>query len=497
MTKKISKILIANRGEIANRVMRTCDEMGIKTVAIYADNDSTLSYVSEASESYGLGSGELSETYLNIDKIINIVKDSGAEAIHPGYGFLSENSGFRQRCEDEGIVFIGPSSEAMDLMGDKQASKLALEKSGAPLIPGYHGDNQDSEFLKKEAVKIGFPVLIKATAGGGGKGMRIVNNEKDFIEALSGAKSEALKSFSNDNVLLEKFIETPRHIEVQVVGDSHGNVLHFFERECSIQRRYQKIIEETPSPALNDDLRTRICQAGVDIAKSISYENAGTIEFILDSNGDFFFLEMNTRLQVEHPITEMVTGVDLVKLQIQAAQGEKLNLVQSEITQKGHAIECRIYAENADENFMPSVGTIKKMGNSSRQGVRWDASFQEGDEVTINYDPMIGKLVTYANNREACINKMNITLNEMFILGFKTNHNYLLRILKHPKFLAGDIDTLFIEKYGEELKQKTANSVKIAEIIARFELAGTTKNQMTKYEKSNPWTDLGEWRIDS
>ena len=491
---KINKVLIANRGEIATRVIKTCDQMGIKSVAIYADNDSGLEYVNKASESYSLGSGALSDTYLNVDKIINIVKESGADAIHPGYGFLSENSKFRKRCEKEGIIFIGPSSEAMDVMGDKQASKIALEKSGAPLIPGYHGDNQDSDFLASEAKKIGYPVLIKATAGGGGKGMRIVRAEAEFTEALAGAKSEALKAFADDKVLLEKFIENPRHIEVQVVGDTSGKVLHFFERECSIQRRYQKIIEETPSPALNDELRQKICQAGVDIASSIGYENAGTIEFILNANGEFYFLEMNTRLQVEHPITEMVTGRDLVELQIKVAQGEELKISQDEIVQTGHAIESRIYAENADENFMPSVGVIEKMGCPTQDGVRWDASYTQGDEVTINYDPMIGKLITYSHDRASCIQKMKKSLNDMFMLGFKTNHNYLLRVLKHPKFVEGDVDTLFIDKHSSELKQDELSDSEISKIIACFENSNVQLNQTGEY---NPWQNLGEWRIDS
>lgn len=495
---KIKKILIANRGEISSRVIRTCRELGIETVSIFAEDDKELSYVGEATQSVSLGSGDLAETYLNIDKILKIASDFGCDAIHPGYGFLSENAIFAERIHKAGLIFIGPSVHAINLMGDKQASKKALEKFRAPLVPGYHGDEQGEDFLKEQAVKIGFPVLIKATAGGGGKGMRIVRSESDFLEEVASAKREALKAFSNDKVLIEKYIDNPRHIEVQVMGDHSGEVLHFFERECSIQRRYQKVIEETPSPALSDDLRRKICLSAVNIAKSIQYENAGTVEFILAPDNSFYFLEMNTRLQVEHPVTEMVTGFDLVELQILVASGEKLKIKQTDISQRGHAIECRIYAEDADNNFMPSIGIIEKMGKSLSHGVRWDASFKEGNRVSINYDPMIGKLITYADTRQKCIEKMKLALNDLYILGFKTNHNFLLRILSHKDFIAGEVDTHFLVKKENELKKGELSKTMIAKMMALFETGNKTyPNQNVARDDYNPWLKLTDWRIDS
>src|SRR5690606_34183389 len=361
-TMKIKKILVANRGEIALRVLKTAKEMGIKIVTIYAEDDKNLPHALFSDEAYSLGQGPLSETYLNKHKIIDIAKKSGADAIHPGYGFLSENAEFCSMVEKAGIIFIGPTSESIILMGDKIGSKVALEKINIPMIPGYHGDNQEISFLETKAKEIGFPVLIKASAGGGGKGMRIVQEESELRDAISGAKSEALKAFSNDKVLIEKYIVNPRHIEVQLMSDTHGNHLHFFERECSIQRRYQKVVEETPAPNLSDDLRKRICETAAEISKGINYRGAGTVEFILTPDGKFYFLEMNTRLQVEHPVTEMVTGHDLVRYQILVAEGEKLNLKQSDIKQNGHAIECRIYAEDPDNDFMPSRSEERRVG---------------------------------------------------------------------------------------------------------------------------------------
>ncbi len=440
----IKKILIANRAEIASRVMKTAKKMGIKTVAIFSNEDKDLPFVKHADESVCLGSGTLAETYLNQELILKIIKDSRADAVHPGYGFLSENSDFCELLEKNKITFIGPDSYAINLMGDKKESKVSMEKISIPLVPGYHGDNQDESALSVEAKKIGFPVLIKAVAGGGGKGMRIVHDESSFLENLSTAKSEAKSAFGNDKVILEKYIVNPRHIEVQVMSDTHGGHFHFFERECSIQRRYQKVIEETPSPVLDEIKRQAICETAVKISAGINYRGAGTIEFIYTQEGDFYFLEMNTRLQVEHPVTEMVTGFDLVELQIRVASGEKLDLKQSEISQTGHSLECRIYAEDPDRDFMPQIGTIQYVGESSY--CRHDSSVEDGNVVTTGYDPMISKVITFGSDREDSIELMKASLADLPFLGLKTNREFLGRVLNNERFKRGDIHTHFIEE---------------------------------------------------
>ena len=406
----INKILIANRGEIALRVIKTCKKLGIKTVSIYAADDAHLPHASAADECISLGSGALSETYLNQDKIISICKKLNVDAIHPGYGFLSENTKFCKKGEDNQITFIGPHPEAIELMGDKITSKIKMEKLGIPLIPGYHGDNQDEKHLEAEAVKIGFPVLIKATAGGGGKGMRIVHEEKEFRDALGGAKREALNAFGNGDVLIEKYINQPRHIEVQLVSDGVGNHFHFFERECSIQRRYQKVVEESPAPNMSPETKKKICQTAVKIAQGINYIGAGTIEFIMGADESFYFLEMNTRLQVEHPVTEMTTGYDLVELQIKAANGEKFDFSQEDIKQTGHAVECRIYAEDPDQDFLPTNGNIQKIESFPKVDYRLDCGYRDGNAISTNYDPMLAKLITWGEDREECLEKMDLAL---------------------------------------------------------------------------------------
>lgn len=492
---KIKKILIANRGEIALRVLKTAREMGIQVVTLYADDDKDLPHALEADESYSLGSGPLKETYLNKEKIISIAKETKADAIHPGYGFLSENAEFADLVEKNKIIFIGPTSESIILMGDKIGSKRALGKMNIPMIPGYHGEDQSIENLAKEAKKIGFPVLIKASAGGGGKGMRIVHKDEELTQAIEGAKSEALKAFSNDKVLIEKYIVNPRHIEVQLMSDTHGNHLHFFERECSIQRRYQKIVEETPAPNLSHELRLKICETAVRISSGINYRGAGTVEFILSPDGSFFFLEMNTRLQVEHPVTEMVTDSDLVRLQIEVAQGDKISLKQTDIKQRGHAIECRIYAEDPDQNFMPSIGTLTAIGTPTLRDSRLDCGFKEGNVVGVNYDPMLAKFIVWGLDRKTTIEKSIRGLDEVLFLGVKTNRDYLKRILGHKDFIEGKTHTHFIPDHAKALERKVMSKEDKARAIAAFILGERKATRKTSSSpRYNPWHELVGFR---
>lgn len=476
-TKKITKILIANRGEIALRVIQTAKEMGIKTVTLYTDEETALPHATAGDESFNLGAGPLSETYLNQDRIIEIAKSLGADAIHPGYGFLSEKSSFAKKVKAAGIIFIGPSAESIDLMGDKKTSKIKIQELGVPSIPGYHGDNQDRDHLVKEGLKVGFPLLIKASAGGGGKGMRIVNSESEFLEALDAAKRESKNAFGDDTVLLERYITSPRHIEIQVMSDQHGNHLHLFERECSIQRRYQKIVEESPSSAVSPELRKKMTEAALKITRGINYEGAGTIELILDTDGSFYFLEMNTRLQVEHPVTEMVTGLDLVRLQIEVAQGEKIKLTQNDIHQRGHAIEVRLYAEDPDNNFMPSIGRIEKIGKTQVRDTRLDSGYVDGNDVSISFDPMLAKLISWGQSREIAATKLDSALNEVVFLGVKTNRSYLKRILTSKEFLRGETYTHFVKTYEDKLKPVEASSEARALAVAAF-LFGQNQEQL-------------------
>lgn len=454
----IKKILIANRGEIALRVIKTCRRLGIKTVGIYAQDDSSLPHSYEADECVALGRGSLSETYLNQEKIISIAKDLGVDAIHPGYGFLSENRDFCKAVTAAGIKFIGPTPEAIELMGDKTSSKVKMQELGVPLIPGYHGDNQEDSFLFDQAKSIGFPVLIKATAGGGGKGMRIVHAEDEFESALAGAKREAKNAFGNDKVLIERYVQNPRHIEVQLVSDGQDNHFHFYERECSIQRRYQKVIEEAPAVGLNEKLKKDMCSAAVTIAKGIKYAGAGTIEFILENNENFYFLEMNTRLQVEHPITEMTTGVDLVELQIKAANGEAFDFKQEDIVQRGHAVECRIYAEDPDNDFLPTNGKIQQIAGTARVDYRLDCGYVSSNSISTSYDPMLAKLITYDEDRMGALDKMYLALNDVVFGGVKTNRDYLKRVLQNEKFLAGEITTHFLVENKSSLEKQELSS---------------------------------------
>jgi len=441
----IKKVLIANRGEIAVRVIRACRELGIASVAVFSEVDRAALHVSQADEAYALGPAAATESYLNIQKILDAAKRCRADAIHPGYGFLSENARFARACAEAGIKFIGPPASAMELMGSKTRARQAMNAAGVPCVPGSTKGLSLAE-AQELAAKIGFPVMIKAAAGGGGKGMRMVRTAAELKPAFETARSEAQRSFNDSEVYLEKLIENPRHIEIQVLGDEHGNVVFLGERECSVQRRHQKVIEEAPSAVVNDDLRQRMGSVAVQAAKSAGYTNAGTVEFLVDADKNFYFLEMNTRLQVEHPVTELVTGLDLVHLQLRIASGEKLPFRQEDIQLRGHAIECRIYAEDPENNFFPSPGKITQLLRPSGPGIREDSGVYEGWRVPLDYDPMLSKLIVHAPDRAGAIARMRRALDEYFVGGIKTNLSLFRRILEHPDFVAARIDTGFLDR---------------------------------------------------
>ena len=443
----IKKLLIANRGEIAMRIMRSAREMGIKTVAVFSKADRNALHVRYADESVCIGPPPSSESYLKIDAIIAAARKTGADAIHPGYGFLSENETFARKCEAAGFIFIGPSPAAIELMGSKLAAKAAVEKFKVPLVPGTSEPINDLIKAKKIAAEIGYPVLVKASAGGGGKGMRIVEKESDFQQQVERAISEATSAFGDGSVFIEKYIIRPRHIEFQVFGDTHGNVVHMFERECSIQRRHQKVIEEAPSSVLAPEKRKTMGEAAMNVAKACGYYGAGTVEFILDQNLDFYFLEMNTRLQVEHPVTEMITGLDLVKLQISVAAGERIPFRQEELTMRGHAIEARVYAEDPANNFLPDIGTLRTYQRPQGHGVRVDDGFEQGMSIPFYYDPMIAKLICHGASREEAISKMIRAIDEYEITGLATTLGFCDFVMKHESFRSGDFDTNFVETH--------------------------------------------------
>jgi len=452
-----SKILIANRGEIACRVIKTARRLGIKTVAVYSDADAEARHVAMADEAIHIGPSPARESYLVADKIIDAAKRTGAEAIHPGYGFLSENAGFAEACAKAGVVFIGPPPAAIRAMGSKSEAKKIMEKAGVPLVPGYHGDDQSPELLAKEAKRIGFPVLIKASAGGGGKGMRVVESAAKFADALAGAKREAKASFADDHVLIEKYLTRPRHIEIQVFADTHGNCLYLFERDCSIQRRHQKVIEEAPAPDMDPARRKAMGDAAVAAAKAIGYVGAGTVEFIADQDGTFYFMEMNTRLQVEHPVTEAITGQDLVEWQLVVAAGGKMPRTQGELTIDGHAVEVRLYAEDPARNFLPSTGTLVHL-RLPQEGpnVRVDTGVREGDTVTPFYDPMIAKVIVHDRDRTSAMRRMAVLMGETEVVGVTTNAGLLKALCAHPAFVGGEVDTGFIERHHDQLFAKPA-----------------------------------------
>ena len=441
------KVLIANRGEIAVRVIRACKELGIQTVAIYSEADREALHVELADEAYCVGPTASKQSYLNIANIMTVATSVGADAIHPGYGFLSENSDFAEVCHAVGVKFIGPSAQAIEKMGDKSTAKATMKAAGVPTVPGTDGLVEDMEEAIRVANEIGYPVIIKATAGGGGKGIRIVRTQEELVAAIEIAKSEASSAFGNAGVYLEKYIEHPRHVEIQVLSDSFGNAIHLGERDCSIQRRLQKLLEESPSPAITPEIRARMGAAAVAAAKAVNYEGAGTIEFLLDSDGSFYFMEMNTRIQVEHPVTEWVTGVDLVREQILIASGEQLSYRQEHIVQNGHALECRINAEDPDKNFMPNPGKIQDYLAPGGFGVRVDSAVYPGYTVNPFYDSMIAKLVVWAPTREEAIFRMRRALSEMKVEGIKTTIPFHERLLMHPEFLSGNVTTRFLEEY--------------------------------------------------
>ena len=497
-----NKILIANRGEIAVRIIECAHELGIKTVAIYSTVDQESIHVLKANESFHLEGESATDTYLNIEKIIEAAKLTKAEAIHPGYGFLSENYKFAKRCWDEGIVFIGPHPDAIQKMGDKIESKRLMLEAGVPTVPGYdpQGQKMTEEIVVRESKKIGFPVILKAAAGGGGKGMRVVNDESHVWDAFQEASREAKSSFGDDTVFIEKYVDQPRHIEFQVIGDSFGNVVHFYERECSIQRRHQKIIEETPSPALTPELREKMGEAAVKAAKAINYNNAGTIEFIFDKNNNFYFLEMNTRLQVEHPITEVVTGYDIVKKMIKVAAGEPLPMKQSDVKQRGHAIECRIYAENPDRlEFRPSIGILNAFNLEVAVGVRNDTGFRTGDRVSVHYDPLLAKLITSGEDRTDALNKMYWALTNYSVLGVDTNIEFLRDVINHKKFREGAITTHFIqENFKPDWVSRSKRGLPLEILIAAIlhdKLASNdlSNNTIESKKALSPWQILGDW----
>jgi acetyl-CoA carboxylase biotin carboxylase subunit len=493
------KVLIANRGEIAVRIIKACQEMGIKTVAVYSEVDRNSPHMQLADEAVNLGDPTPSESYLNIAKIIEHAQHVGAEAIHPGYGFLAENPDFAKACGDKGIKFIGPTPEVIRLMGDKIEAKRTIAKANIPVIPGYNGVKQDIPTLVKEGKKIGFPLLVKATAGGGGKGMRVVHKEEELEQSIESAKREAKSAFGNDSVFLEQYIDKPRHIEFQILADEHGQVIHLFERECSIQRRHQKIIEETPSPIMTPKLREEMGKAAVAAAKTVGYTNAGTIEFMVDGKQHYYFMEMNTRLQVEHPITEATTGVDLAKWQLRIASGMPLTIQQNDLLQRGHALECRIYAEDPLNGFLPSIGTLEKVQLPHGPNIRNDTGVETNFHVSPYYDPMLAKLTVSAENREESIQKMIWALSHYVVLGVTTNISFLKKVLEHPEFRKGNITTHFINDYFREwMVTKEGLPLDALISLAVYDSLHTQRQEVVRYKEADPhspWQHVGRWRM--
>ena len=502
---RFDSVLIANRGEIARRIIRSCRDQGYRTIAVFSDADGGAHFVSEADEAVHIGPSPSNESYLRIDRLLDAAQRTGAGAIHPGYGFLAENAEFAQACADAGVIFIGPTANAIRVMGSKIASKRLMLEHGVPVIPGYAGDDQSAETLLTEAQRIGFPLLLKASAGGGGKGMRVITAGHELGDAIAAAKREALAAFGDDTLFLEKLVEKPRHIEFQIFGDEHGHVVHLFERECSIQRRHQKIIEESPSTALDTDLRQAMGAAAVAAARAIDYRNAGTVELLLGADRQFYFLEMNTRLQVEHPVTEMTTGLDLVALQLTVAQGAALPFTQSELRQRGHAIECRIYSENPANQFLPTTGTIVDWHFPDLAGLRVDSGVESGSPVPIHYDPMLAKVITHGDDRPQATRRMIRALEQASIQGVVTNRAFLLALLREPAWHDGDLDTGFIARvFGDagwhpateaEHPTRAALLATLREIERRRQAQAALPSLPIGYRNSR-WRDADERWLD-
>jgi acetyl-CoA carboxylase biotin carboxylase subunit len=466
----MQKILVANRGEIALRVMRTAKDMGIKTVAVFSEADRNMPFVRYADEAVCIGPAASSQSYLRMDKIIEVAKQTGADAIHPGYGFLSENAVFSKAVSDAGLIFIGPSAKSIEMMGSKIAAKQAAKKFNVPMVPGTEDPVKDASEAKKIALGIGYPILIKASAGGGGKGMRVVNSEQELEEQMRTAKSEAMSAFGDDAVFIEKYVGAPRHIEIQLVGDTHGNYVYLFERECSIQRRHQKLIEEAPSSCLTPEIRKKMGEAAIAVARSCNYCSAGTVEFLVDEKLNYYFLEMNTRLQVEHCVTEMITGIDLVKEQINVARGNKLSFSQDDLTINGHSIELRVCAEDPLNNFLPDTGKLHMYQPPKGPGIRIDDGYEQGQEISVFYDPMIAKLVVHGNTREEAVERLCRAIDEYYIKGIQTTLSFGKWAVKTEPFLSGNFDTKFIEKHfkPEYLMQEDKTVEEAAALLASF-----------------------------
>ncbi len=499
----LRKCLIANRGEIAVRIIRACRELGIISVAVYSEVDANARHVQLADEAYLLGAASPAESYLNAEKLIAVAQTAGCDCVHPGYGFLSENADFAAAVVVAGLTWVGPSADAMRAMGSKMAARALMQQAGVPVVPGFQNETADDAAFIAAAAQIGYPLLVKAAGGGGGKGMRIVTKADDLAGALASARREAGNAFGDSRVFLERYIESAHHVEIQVLADTHGNTVHLFERECSSQRRHQKIIEESPSPLLNEAARAKMGAAAVAAAEAVGYVNAGTVEFIVTPTGEFYFLEMNTRLQVEHPVTEMVTGLDMVKLQFQVAAGDSLPFKQDDLSQRGHAIECRLYAEDAANNFLPAVGTLLQFIPPEGPGIRVDSGVQSGDEISIHYDPMIAKIIVQDVSRAAAIQRMRNALAQTVALGTITNRTFLMALLAHPVFAAGEVDTHFVDTHLDALLPQDAPLPDVALIAAALSdlahadvpLRGTSDTAQSDGDVYSPWVVNDGFRL--